>query len=168
MTFSRRFFRSVKLSLISKLCLFKRRLTQSGSCHLRSGLRVAHVKHPLQAAAAGGNKLSANVEGKKIRAARPWWSSGLVTRILINISHQLIRASFFGFFFFAFPPSMSCDGCCAARLFCRARSCSDNHIVVIVWREYVCSFFLLMFFFGGWRVEKWLVLFRRTTLILLL
>lgn len=30
------------------------------------------VKHPLQAAAAGGNKLSANVEGKKIRAARPW------------------------------------------------------------------------------------------------
>lgn len=42
MTFSRRFFRSVKLSLISKLCLFKRRLTQSGSCHLRPGLRVAH------------------------------------------------------------------------------------------------------------------------------
>lgn len=101
MSFSRRFFRSVKLSLISKRCPLKRRLTQRGSCHLRLGLRVAHlagsrvrvwvggtfqfrnikqldllhghaVKRPRQAAAAGGNKLSANVEGKKIRAARPW------------------------------------------------------------------------------------------------
>lgn len=37
MSFSRRFFRSVKLALISKRCLLKRRLTQSGRCHLRLG-----------------------------------------------------------------------------------------------------------------------------------
>lgn len=153
MTFSRRFFRSVKLSLISKLCLFKRRLTQSGSCHLRSGLRVAHVKHPLQAAAAGGNKLSANVEGKKIRAARPWWSSGLVTRILINISHQLIRASFFGVFFLPSLPQWAVMDAVRRGYF------AEPGVVVITTLWLLCEesmcvvFFFLCFFLGdgGWR-----------------
>lgn len=43
MSFSQWFFRSVKLSLISKRCLFKWRLTQSESCDLCPGLRVAHL-----------------------------------------------------------------------------------------------------------------------------